>query len=266
MFSWVPATKLCLSLKGGRPPGPLPESSGCCILLSKVAEEDALIPAQAAGESLDGDMKKKSLHLGHTECACLKYRALSNPPSNVSGSHLEPPTFSTASVEWGENGFVWFFDCLPVWYQSVRYWHLSAPLPASDHPQTCGNNTPWWRYGVPRTTMPVHVRASAEQQRNEVLFVGLLQDYIQDTIAEWRRLDIDVLLCPVIGPAFNLLYCGKNSRTVHWTAGCVACRQVAIMGEIHWTQKAVYKMNTLRLKGTKCLIYQRQLYNLCIDT
>ncbi|XP_075895434.1 fatty-acid amide hydrolase 1 isoform X1 [Nelusetta ayraudi] len=44
-----------------------------------------------------------------------------------------------------------------------------------------------------------------------------VEDYIQDTIAEWRRRDIDVLLCPVIGPAFNLLYCGKNSHAVSLT-------------------------------------------------
>ncbi|XP_059196403.1 vitamin D3 hydroxylase-associated protein-like [Centropristis striata] len=36
-----------------------------------------------------------------------------------------------------------------------------------------------------------------------------VEDYIQDTIAEWRRCNIDVLLCPVIGPAFNLFYCGQ---------------------------------------------------------
>uniref|UniRef100_A0A3Q1C677 Fatty-acid amide hydrolase 1 n=1 Tax=Amphiprion ocellaris TaxID=80972 RepID=A0A3Q1C677_AMPOC len=38
-----------------------------------------------------------------------------------------------------------------------------------------------------------------------------LQDYIKDTIAHWRRCNIDVLLCPVIAPAYNLLYCAKNS-------------------------------------------------------
>ncbi|XP_059196404.1 fatty-acid amide hydrolase 1-like [Centropristis striata] len=36
-----------------------------------------------------------------------------------------------------------------------------------------------------------------------------VEDYIQDTIAEWRRCNIDVLLCPVIGPAYNLFYCSK---------------------------------------------------------
>uniref|UniRef100_H2V7W7 Fatty-acid amide hydrolase 1 n=1 Tax=Takifugu rubripes TaxID=31033 RepID=H2V7W7_TAKRU len=32
---------------------------------------------------------------------------------------------------------------------------------------------------------------------------------IYEIIAEWRRCNIDVLLCPCIGPAFNFLYCGR---------------------------------------------------------
>ncbi|XP_071773720.2 fatty-acid amide hydrolase 1 [Centroberyx gerrardi] len=36
-----------------------------------------------------------------------------------------------------------------------------------------------------------------------------VEDYIQDTIAEWRRCEMDVLLCPMLGPAYNFLYCGK---------------------------------------------------------
>ncbi|XP_014914367.1 fatty-acid amide hydrolase 1 [Poecilia latipinna] len=36
-----------------------------------------------------------------------------------------------------------------------------------------------------------------------------VEDYISDTIAHWRKRNIDVLLCPMIGPAFNFLYCGK---------------------------------------------------------
>ncbi|CAF95839.1 unnamed protein product, partial [Tetraodon nigroviridis] len=31
----------------------------------------------------------------------------------------------------------------------------------------------------------------------------------QMAVQEWRRNDIDVLLCPCIGPAFNFLYCGR---------------------------------------------------------
>ncbi|XP_072245751.1 fatty-acid amide hydrolase 1 [Leuresthes tenuis] len=36
-----------------------------------------------------------------------------------------------------------------------------------------------------------------------------VEDYICETIAEWKRCNIDVLLCPSIGPAYNFLYCGK---------------------------------------------------------
>lgn len=42
---------------------------------------------------------------------------------------------------------------------------VSAPLPASDHPQVCGNNTPPSRYSALRAVMLVCVRASAEQRR-----------------------------------------------------------------------------------------------------
>uniref|UniRef100_A0A8C4GHB4 Fatty-acid amide hydrolase 1 n=1 Tax=Dicentrarchus labrax TaxID=13489 RepID=A0A8C4GHB4_DICLA len=41
-----------------------------------------------------------------------------------------------------------------------------------------------------------------------------VEDYISETIAHWRRCDIDVLLCPVIGPAYNFLYCGKNTHVL----------------------------------------------------
>uniref|UniRef100_A0A8C9ZPY9 Fatty-acid amide hydrolase 1 n=1 Tax=Sander lucioperca TaxID=283035 RepID=A0A8C9ZPY9_SANLU len=42
-------------------------------------------------------------------------------------------------------------------------------------------------------------------------------DYIQETIAAWRRCNIDVLLCPVIGPAYNFLFCGKLSTALPQT-------------------------------------------------
>ncbi|KAM8874130.1 fatty-acid amide hydrolase 1 isoform 2-T2 [Spinachia spinachia] len=45
-----------------------------------------------------------------------------------------------------------------------------------------------------------------------------IEDYIQETIAEWRRLNIDVLLCPVIGPAFNFFYCGKLTSALSYMA------------------------------------------------
>ncbi|XP_022615276.1 fatty-acid amide hydrolase 1 [Seriola dumerili] len=44
-----------------------------------------------------------------------------------------------------------------------------------------------------------------------------VEDYIQETIADWKRCNIDVLLCPVIGPAYNFLYCGKVTPILSYT-------------------------------------------------
>ncbi|XP_017262781.1 fatty-acid amide hydrolase 1 [Kryptolebias marmoratus] len=44
-----------------------------------------------------------------------------------------------------------------------------------------------------------------------------VEDYITETIAYWRKCDIDVLLCPVIGPAYNFLYCSKLSSLLSYT-------------------------------------------------
>ncbi|XP_030583162.1 vitamin D3 hydroxylase-associated protein-like isoform X1 [Archocentrus centrarchus] len=44
-----------------------------------------------------------------------------------------------------------------------------------------------------------------------------VEDYIHETIAHWRSCNIDVLLCPVIGPAYNFLYCGKVATVLSYT-------------------------------------------------
>ncbi|XP_071059073.1 fatty-acid amide hydrolase 1-like [Pseudochaenichthys georgianus] len=44
-----------------------------------------------------------------------------------------------------------------------------------------------------------------------------VDDYIQETIAEWRKCNIDALLCPVTGPAYNHLYCGKLTSAASYT-------------------------------------------------
>ncbi|XP_030061450.1 vitamin D3 hydroxylase-associated protein [Microcaecilia unicolor] len=44
-----------------------------------------------------------------------------------------------------------------------------------------------------------------------------LQTYSQEFITEWRRLDLDVLLCPMLGPAFNIGYPGKLVAAVSYT-------------------------------------------------
>nr|XP_057929347.1 fatty-acid amide hydrolase 1 [Doryrhamphus excisus] len=45
-----------------------------------------------------------------------------------------------------------------------------------------------------------------------------VQEYVQDTIAEWRRCNIDVLLCPIFGPAFNFMYCSRLNFPIYTTA------------------------------------------------
>ncbi|KAL8178744.1 UNVERIFIED_CONTAM: hypothetical protein K2H54_056040 [Gekko kuhli] len=38
--------------------------------------------------------------------------------------------------------------------------------------------------------------------------------YRDGFIAEWRKLTLDVVLCPALGPAFNLGYAGKLFGTI----------------------------------------------------
>nr|XP_020462736.1 fatty-acid amide hydrolase 1 [Monopterus albus]XP_020462737.1 fatty-acid amide hydrolase 1 [Monopterus albus] len=45
-----------------------------------------------------------------------------------------------------------------------------------------------------------------------------VEDYIHETIAYWRRCNIDVLLCPVVAPAFNHLYPGKVFSPLSYTS------------------------------------------------
>ncbi|XP_066547821.1 fatty-acid amide hydrolase 1 [Amia ocellicauda] len=41
-----------------------------------------------------------------------------------------------------------------------------------------------------------------------------VQDYCHNFISEWRKRDLDVLLCPMLGPAYNPNYCGKLMCTI----------------------------------------------------
>ncbi|XP_076871340.1 fatty-acid amide hydrolase 1 isoform X2 [Brachyhypopomus gauderio] len=44
-----------------------------------------------------------------------------------------------------------------------------------------------------------------------------IEDYISEVAAEWRRLELDVLLCPMLGPAYNFYYCGKLTNALSYT-------------------------------------------------
>ncbi|XP_061833995.1 fatty-acid amide hydrolase 1 [Nerophis lumbriciformis] len=45
-----------------------------------------------------------------------------------------------------------------------------------------------------------------------------VEEYIQETLAEWRKCNMDVLLCPMFGPAFNLTYCSRLIFPLSFTA------------------------------------------------
>ncbi|XP_060723404.1 fatty-acid amide hydrolase 1-like [Tachysurus vachellii] len=45
-----------------------------------------------------------------------------------------------------------------------------------------------------------------------------VEGYIQETLAQWEKLELDVLLCPMLGPAYNFNYTGKLSSALSYTA------------------------------------------------
>ncbi|XP_026801453.3 fatty-acid amide hydrolase 1 [Pangasianodon hypophthalmus] len=45
-----------------------------------------------------------------------------------------------------------------------------------------------------------------------------VEDYIHETLAEWRKLELDVLLCPMLGPAYSFNYTGKLNSALSYTA------------------------------------------------
>uniref|UniRef100_A0A8C4YMU9 Fatty-acid amide hydrolase 1 n=1 Tax=Gopherus evgoodei TaxID=1825980 RepID=A0A8C4YMU9_9SAUR len=44
-----------------------------------------------------------------------------------------------------------------------------------------------------------------------------IEEYCQEFITEWRKLDLDVMLCPVVGPAFQVGFPGKLSVAASYT-------------------------------------------------
>uniref|UniRef100_A0A673X5R9 Fatty-acid amide hydrolase 1 n=1 Tax=Salmo trutta TaxID=8032 RepID=A0A673X5R9_SALTR len=44
-----------------------------------------------------------------------------------------------------------------------------------------------------------------------------VEDYMHEVMAEWRRCELDVLLCPMMGPAYNHNYPGKLTSALSYT-------------------------------------------------
>ncbi|XP_017335046.1 fatty-acid amide hydrolase 1 isoform X3 [Ictalurus punctatus] len=45
-----------------------------------------------------------------------------------------------------------------------------------------------------------------------------IENYIHEVIEQWKKLELDVLLCPMLGPALNLTYSGRLTSGVSYTA------------------------------------------------
>ncbi|XP_066521738.1 fatty-acid amide hydrolase 1 [Hoplias malabaricus] len=43
------------------------------------------------------------------------------------------------------------------------------------------------------------------------------ENYIHEVINQWNELEMDVLLCPMLGPAYNFSYCGKLTSALSYT-------------------------------------------------
>uniref|UniRef100_A0A669F8K8 Fatty-acid amide hydrolase 1 n=1 Tax=Oreochromis niloticus TaxID=8128 RepID=A0A669F8K8_ORENI len=83
---------------------------------------------------------------------------------------------------------------LPKWYKTIRSFLLKPKSPriSANIRALCG------------------VRSVPDLWKQH----AAVEDYIHETIAHWRSCNIDVLLCPVIGPAYNLFYCTALSYTI----------------------------------------------------
>uniref|UniRef100_A0A672MK11 Fatty-acid amide hydrolase 1 n=1 Tax=Sinocyclocheilus grahami TaxID=75366 RepID=A0A672MK11_SINGR len=68
--------------------------------------------------------------------------------------------------------------------------------------------------GFIKRLISVVLKSVAELWRQHVN----IEEYIQEVIAEWRRLNVDVLLCPMLGPAYNFNYCGRLTSALSYTS------------------------------------------------
>uniref|UniRef100_A0A8C7CFC3 Fatty-acid amide hydrolase 1 n=1 Tax=Oncorhynchus kisutch TaxID=8019 RepID=A0A8C7CFC3_ONCKI len=79
-------------------------------------------------------------------------------------------------------------------------------------------------YSLPRTVKKIlsillKPIVSCERQCSEgnVALYLFSKDYIHEVIAEWRRCELDVLLCPMVGPAYIHNYPGQLTSTLTYT-------------------------------------------------
>uniref|UniRef100_A0A8C5Q9U9 Fatty-acid amide hydrolase 1 n=1 Tax=Leptobrachium leishanense TaxID=445787 RepID=A0A8C5Q9U9_9ANUR len=87
----------------------------------------------------------------------------------------------------------------------------------------------------PRIAKFIYASQGASSVKDHWRHHTALQDYQAEFIAEWRKTHLDVLLCPMVGPAYNIGYAGKLivalSSTIlynvlHFPAGVVTVTSV----------------------------------------
>ncbi|XP_075472361.1 vitamin D3 hydroxylase-associated protein-like [Ascaphus truei] len=69
----------------------------------------------------------------------------------------------------------------------------------------------------PRVASSLNALCGSSSVREHWLHHQAVQEYQNEFIAEWRKLNLDVILCPMLGPAFNAGYPGQLLATVSWT-------------------------------------------------
>uniref|UniRef100_A0A673X5Q0 Fatty-acid amide hydrolase 1 n=1 Tax=Salmo trutta TaxID=8032 RepID=A0A673X5Q0_SALTR len=71
-------------------------------------------------------------------------------------------------------------------------------------------------FSLPRLSYAIHelvIRGIA----GDGCFCLCSKDYMHEVMAEWRRCELDVLLCPMMGPAYNHNYPGKLTSALSYT-------------------------------------------------
>ncbi|XP_056408156.1 fatty-acid amide hydrolase 1-like isoform X3 [Hyla sarda] len=69
----------------------------------------------------------------------------------------------------------------------------------------------------PRISKVVHSSVGARSLMDSWADQTALQDYQAEFISEWRKLGLDVVLCPMLGPAFNKGYAARLLATISYT-------------------------------------------------
>ncbi|NXL99419.1 FAAH1 hydrolase, partial [Tyrannus savana] len=101
-------------------------------------------------------------------------------------------------LEKGGSGMFFWLAKSPQWLKTLLSW-IAKPFPGW-MPKESLNQQPWHGTSTPLTTSTFPP-----------------QDFCHQFIAQWKKLNLDVMLCPMLGPALHIGYPGKLSVAVSYT-------------------------------------------------